>query len=97
MDPPSSDLAREIRALLSNQLSIRIDSVDADLFDQGILDSMTLVQLILGLEREYGLELPMHELEIECFSSVTRIAELVASRAQGVARAATAKPGGSAV
>ncbi len=97
MDPPFSDLTRDIHALLSNQLSIRIDSVDADLFDKGILDSMTLVQLILGLEREYGLELPMHELEIECFSTVTRIAELVASRTRNGARAATGESGGSAV
>ncbi len=75
-----SNLVRDIQALVSNKLSIQVDSVDADLFETGVLDSMTLVQLILGLEQQYGLELPMHELEIECFSTVARIAGLVAER-----------------
>lgn len=97
MDSPSSSLTRDIQSLLSKQLSIHIDSVDADLFDKGILDSMTLVQLIVGLEQEYGLNLPMHELEIECFSTVARIAELVSSRTRGEAGAVAAKAGRSAV
>ncbi len=89
MDSRISDLSREIQALLSSKLSVRVESADAELLESGLLDSMTLVQLILALEREYKLDLPVHELEIESFSTVGRIAELVSSRARAQAAAAS--------
>ena len=72
------DLLREIQLLFLEKLSTRIESAESDLFQTGILDSMTLVQLVLELEERFGLRLPMEDLELDSFRSVMRIAELVA-------------------
>jgi D-alanine--poly(phosphoribitol) ligase subunit 2 len=75
----------DIQWLCLNKLSIRIDSVDADLFATGLLDSMALVQLIMELEQHFKIELPMGELDIGSFRSIREIAELVAARQAGSA------------
>src|SRR5262249_31379483 len=72
-------LIPEIQALLSRKLSIQVESPDADLFQQGALDSLAQVHLLAHLEKHFGLRLPMEELEIDSFSSVRKIAELVAN------------------
>jgi acyl carrier protein len=67
---------------------VRLDStVDADLFQTGILDSMTLVQLILVLEECFELRLPMEDLELESFRSISNIAKLITNRLWAQARA----------
>jgi len=78
-------LVAEIQALFLEKLSIRIESPEADLFQSGIFDSMTLVEFILHLEEYYGLRFPMEELELDSVLSVVKIAELVASRKQAAA------------
>jgi acyl carrier protein len=79
------DLVSEIQALFLDKLDIRIESPDADLFQSGVFDSMTLVEFILGLEEHFGLPFPMEELELDSVLSVVKIAELVASRKQAAA------------
>jgi acyl carrier protein len=77
---PSEALLGEIRALFLDRLDIRIESPDADLFQTGVFDSMTLVEFILALEEHFGLRFPMEELELDSVLSVVRIAQLVARR-----------------
>ena len=54
-----------------------IESVDADLFQTGVFDSMTLVEFILHLEERFELRFPMEDLELDSVLSVTRLAEMV--------------------
>jgi acyl carrier protein len=72
--------AAEIRTLLEEKLSIRVDDMATDLFQSGHLDSMSLVQLILELESHFGLTLPMEDLELAAFRSVISIADLIERR-----------------
>ena len=83
-------LISEVQALLSRKLSIQVESPDADLFQQGALDSLAQVRLLVQLEGHFGLRLPMEDLEIDSFSSVRKIAELVATSI--AARAGWARP-----
>jgi D-alanine--poly(phosphoribitol) ligase subunit 2 len=53
--------------------------VDTDVIAGGLLDSLAFVQLLVSLEEEFGLEVNLAEMEIEDFSSVSRIARLVTS------------------
>ena len=46
----------------------------------GVLDSLTLVQLLLDLEQRFGVTIPLEELEIDDFRSVNSIARLVQAR-----------------
>jgi D-alanine--poly(phosphoribitol) ligase subunit 2 len=75
-----TNLIREIQALFEETSSIRVEA-ETNLFETGVLDSMTLVQFILNLEEKFVFHLPMEDIEVDSFSSVTKIAELVANRA----------------
>ena len=77
-----ADLIREIQALFQQTWSIQVEA-ETNLFETGVLDSMTLVQFILDLEEKFDLRLPMEDIEVESFRSVTKIAELVAMRTTG--------------
>jgi acyl carrier protein len=73
-------LIREIQTLFVEELYITVESVEADLFNEGILDSQSLIQLIIKLEERFALQLPLNDLELESLSSVVKIGNLVANR-----------------
>ena len=72
-------LADEVQALLTEML-IEVSSPEADLFANGGLDSLSLVQLILRLEGRFGIKLDLDALEVKDFRSVRSISRLVLSR-----------------
>ena len=74
-----ANLIREIQALFGQTASIQVEA-ETNLFETGVLDSMTLVQFIIDLEEKFNFHLPIEDIEVESFSSVTKIAELVANR-----------------
>jgi D-alanine--poly(phosphoribitol) ligase subunit 2 len=73
-------VVREIKAVFRERLAITIASADQDLFRSGILDSATMVRLLLSLEDRFGLSIPLTEVGADSFRTVTRIAELVLER-----------------
>ena len=75
-------LIGEIKELFLKELYITVESVEADLFKEGILDSQSLVQLIFSLEERFGLQLPLKDLELDSLASVAKIADLIVSRRQ---------------
>lgn len=80
MSSNHSGLSGEIAELFSSRLGIETPSVETDLFDTGILDSMAFVELLLQLESSFGLKLNLSEIEFEQFRSVEKIADFVASK-----------------
>jgi len=75
-------LVRELRALFSEKLNIDVPSVEADLIESGLLDSLRLVELLLEIEAGLGHRIPIDEIELDDLRSVARIARLIASRLQ---------------
>ena len=49
----------------------------------GILDSMSILQLVGFLEETWGIELQAHELDVENLDTVEQIANLVRSKIEG--------------
>jgi D-alanine--poly(phosphoribitol) ligase subunit 2 len=74
------NIAQEIEKLCVDKLSIRVRSADQDLFESGLLDSLSLVQLILELERHYQVELPLEELDISALKTINEMAQLISVR-----------------
>ena len=70
-----------VRHLIVSVLSIEMPSDDADLIDEGLIDSLGLVSIIAEIEHEFQLELALDELDPDHFRSVRRIAEFVARSA----------------
>jgi acyl carrier protein len=91
---PSNDhLIDDIRGLFAEKWAIQVESPFVDLLDTGLVDSVTLVELLLELEQRFGVSLPLENLEIEDFRSVAKIADLVGrTRTGGVAAAVAVSP-----
>lgn len=70
-------LIGEIRGIFAEKLAIEVESPVVDLLDTGLVDSVTLVELLLVLEQQFGISLPLEDLEMEDLRSVARIADLV--------------------
>ncbi|MCI0664375.1 MAG: acyl carrier protein [Acidobacteria bacterium] len=67
----------QITHLLSEKVHIKPPSLEADLLESGLLDSLTLVELMSSLEEQFGIRISFDEIEIENFRSVKNIAEFV--------------------
>jgi D-alanine--poly(phosphoribitol) ligase subunit 2 len=79
--PDTARLRERIVGVFSNALHRDVPSDDIDLFEAGLLDSLAFVDLLLQLEREFGVRTSVEDLEVENFSSIARIADFVSARA----------------
>ena len=73
-------LHEQIKKLFLEKLNLEISSIDTDLVEEGFLDSLQFVQLLLHLEQEFQRRFSLEDLEIENFRSIARIANYVNNR-----------------
>jgi D-alanine--poly(phosphoribitol) ligase subunit 2 len=73
-----TSLHDRIRELFEDSLNIEVHSVEADLIQEGVLDSLLLVELLVELEDTFGINVDIVDLDIEDFRTVCRIGRLVA-------------------
>jgi acyl carrier protein len=69
-----------VAAILSRRLQIDPASEESDLFAGAGLDSLGLVELLLGLEEEFGIDISAEDLELDRFRSISAIASFVCSK-----------------
>jgi acyl carrier protein len=67
----------QIVTLFQEKLNLEVPSVDTDLIEAGILDSLSFVELIVSLEEMFGTGIPSDDIEIDNFRSISRIAALI--------------------
>ena len=72
----------QIIHLLSERVHVEAPSADTDLMESGLLDSLTLVELMSSLEEQFGIHISFDEIEIDNFRSARRIAEFVNQRSR---------------
>jgi acyl carrier protein len=68
--------------LLSERIHVEAPSADTDLMESGLLDSLTLVELMSSLEEQFGIHISFDEIEIDNFRSARRIADFVNQRSR---------------
>ncbi|MCU1338103.1 MAG: hypothetical protein JWO19_3684 [Bryobacterales bacterium] len=73
----SEALVREIGKLMAEKLLVDVASPEQDLLAGGVLDSLTLIQLLVNLEQHFGVRIPLEELQIEDIRSLQALAHLV--------------------
>jgi acyl carrier protein len=56
-----------------------------DLFSSGVLDSLGVLQLVLFIEEQFGVEVPDEDVVFENFQSVSAIAEYLKTKSADVA------------
>jgi acyl carrier protein len=82
-----TQLHQRLIDLFANTLNLEVSSVETDLVESGLLDSLTLVELFLSLEQEFGVRVSLDDLAIDSFRSVASIAQFIAQQGTQVSQA----------
>ena len=72
-------LCERIAGVFAGALQLEVPAFDTDLFETGILDSLAFVELLLQLEREFGVTTSVDDLEADNFRTIDSIAAFVRS------------------
>jgi acyl carrier protein len=75
--PNNPPLTEQICNLFTDYLYVQVPSNDVDLIDAGLLDSLSLVDLLVRLEKEFGINVVMDQLDLDDFRTVDRIGDYV--------------------
>lgn len=67
----------QIAHLIADKLELDEPAVDTDLFNEGILDSLSYVRLVVELQQEFGVQISLGEIDIDHFRTVEQIAEFL--------------------
>jgi acyl carrier protein len=67
----------ELRTIFLTRFAIAVETADTDLLQTGLVDSVTLVELVVTLEERFAVSLPFEDLEIDDFRTLARIAALI--------------------
>ncbi len=81
--PNTSSLPEELAAVFAHDLHIDVPTPETDLLATGRLDSVAVVELLLQLEKRFGLRVEMEDFEIDHFRSLATIATFIAARRRG--------------
>jgi D-alanine--poly(phosphoribitol) ligase subunit 2 len=73
-------IIQRLGGVFAENFHIEVPSPDTDLLETGILDSLQFVELLLQLERHFGLRINIDDIDLEDLRSLDRIARLVATR-----------------
>jgi len=73
----ATGLQGQIAGVFAEAVKIDVQSHDTDLLATGLLDSLGFVELVLQLERWFGVHMQMESLEPCHFRSIARIAAFV--------------------
>lgn len=84
-----SEITQRVRTLLSTRLKLAkaVDEIsdDTPLFDPGGLglDSIDALELVLGLEKEFGVVVDDRETAVRVLASIQSIADFIVSHGKG--------------
>ena len=81
---PLDKLQQQITDIFAERFETRLESLQVDLLETGLVDSVKIVELVLEIEQRFGVSLPFEELEIEDFRTVPRLAERIARNTPGL-------------
>ena len=75
-------IEHRVKQVIIRTLSLEVDAEEIDdedeLFGGGLgINSMATIEIIVGLEEEFGIEVPDEELRVELFDSVQTMADYV--------------------
>jgi acyl carrier protein len=71
-------VVERVQRLLLKAVHVDVPSIDTDLIEQGLLDSLALVELIFQLEQEFAVTVSLDDLDIDQLRTVRSIGALVA-------------------
>ncbi len=76
----SKSLENQLIRLFAEQLQVEVPSVETDLIDTGLVDSLTFVEFLAQLEAGFGVRVSLEDLEIDRFRTISSIARFIATK-----------------
>ena len=85
LSTPTAELKSQIKRLIVDRLKLEVDPATIDdaqpLFGEGLgLDSIDALELVLGVEQEFGVKIEDEEMGAAALSSVDSLAAFVSSK-----------------
>ena len=77
------ETAELLRDILARTLGTAPPDPETDLVQNGLLDSLALVELLVAVEQEFSITFSADELEIEHFRSLKALGELIHAHGSG--------------
>ena len=68
---------QKIRKILDDRLQIEPPASDQDLFQEGILDSLSFVDMLVALEGEFSITIALDKVDLDDFRSISRICDYI--------------------
>ena len=75
-----AELQGRIAALFVEKLNVEVPSLDADLYETGVLDSIAFVELLVFLEKEFKIKVGLDDIEVDNFRTIRKIVKFVLER-----------------
>ena len=76
-EAPTGTVEAQLTDLVRDRVGVEVPSPDTDLVAAGLLDSLALVTLIVGIEDTFGTRLPLDDFDLERFRSVDAMARFL--------------------
>jgi len=71
------NMLEKISAVVKETLTIDNIGYDTDLFESGVLDSLSLIQLMMELETSFDITISPEELDVEDYRTVRNMSEMI--------------------
>ena len=71
---------QQVMQIFAQHLHLQVPSVETDLLQTGLLDSLGVVEILAILEQQFGLVIALDDLELDHFRSVASIAAFIERR-----------------
>ena len=75
-------ISEKLNKLLVEELHIAAPNRDTDLINEGYLDSLLFLNLLLELEREFGITIQYEEVDFDNFRTINTIVDFVGERTE---------------
>jgi methoxymalonate biosynthesis acyl carrier protein len=76
----TKNLESQLIRLFAEKLNVEVPSVETDLIDTGLVDSLAFVEFLAQLEAGFGIHVSLEDLEIDRFRTISSIARFIATK-----------------
>jgi methoxymalonate biosynthesis acyl carrier protein len=70
-------IRNNVTSVVCKTLTLESIKFEEDLFDTGLLDSLSMVQLMVALEEEFSIRIEPEDLDFEDYRSVKSMTEMI--------------------
>lgn len=72
-----------VQRIFLERMQFDVPSPEEDLFESGVVDSLSFVELLMHIEEEFGKRVELEELDVDDFRTVQKIAGVLSRNGDG--------------